>query len=232
MLKAARRLSKQPNMLQRKELLQKAPQLQSTSKERALKCCSNKGSSNGRDMFILSHTCSGAVCRLLSGHLPKELTSAASSMPAPPAQELRGDKGVPVGPHDSWRAGSDNKAHICAVLAGSTTAETPIPAIPRISIWAQSLQSASQLTKDPKMPPNHTTSYTQGQMSSGHLPPLWAGGHPHTGGSSHHSNPLPQQTLSPVPLQGTPQASQDQFGLRDRMRAGTSPLPPAHGAAG
>lgn len=62
-------------------------------------------------MLVLSHMRSGAVCRLLSGHLPEEPTSAASPTPAPTAQEPRGDKGVPVGPHDSWRTGSDNKAH-------------------------------------------------------------------------------------------------------------------------
>ena len=111
MLKAAGRLSKQPDVLQREEVLQKGPRLQSTSKERALKCWSNKGSSNARDMFVLSHTRSGAVCRLLAGHLPKEPTSAASPTPASTAQEPRGDEGVPVGPHDSRRAGSDNKAH-------------------------------------------------------------------------------------------------------------------------
>lgn len=111
LLKAAGRLSKQPDMLQREEVLQKAPRLQSTSKERALQRCSNKGSSNARDVFVLSHTRSGAVRRLLSGLLPQEPTSAASPTPAATAQEPRGDKGVPVGPRASWRAGSDNKAH-------------------------------------------------------------------------------------------------------------------------
>lgn len=122
--------------------------------------------------------------------------------------------------------------NIWAVLAGPMTAETAIPAVPRISVRAQSLQSASQLTKDPKTPPNHTTSYAQGQTSSGHVPPPRVGGRPRAGGSGRRSNPLPQRTLSPVPLRGTPQAGQDQFGLQDRMRAGTSPLPPALRAAG
>lgn len=112
-------------MLQREEVLQKAPRLQSTSKERAPKCCSNKGSLNARDMFVLSHARSGAVCRL-----PKEPPSAARPAPASTAQELRGDKGVPVGPRGQLESRL-RQQDIWTELVASTAAKTPDSCHPR-----------------------------------------------------------------------------------------------------
>lgn len=56
------------------------------------------------------------------------------------------------------------------------------------------LQTAPQVSKDPKMPPNHGTSYARGQTSWGHVP---AGERPHAGGSGYGSKPLPPGTPSP-----------------------------------
>jgi len=101
LLKAAGRLSKQPDVLQREEVLQKAPQLQSTSKERAFKCWSNKDSSNARDMFVPSHTrwgCLQAAQGTDLGGQPLACTNGS---------------GAERGPGCPWvpKTGSDNKPH-------------------------------------------------------------------------------------------------------------------------
>lgn len=230
LLQAAGRPSKQRDVLPREEVLQRAPRLQSTSKEPALKCRGNKGSSNAGDALGPGRTRSGAPGR----PLPKEPTSAATPTPAARAQGLRGDMGVPVGPQDSRRAGSGNKAHREHLgSAGRTRSRRnsrPCHARdlhpgsePALNITAE--QRPQNATKPQDFPRAGTD--TPGVRTTA------AGGR--TSPRRRKRSPLQPTSPAdavPVLLRGSPQGSQDQFGLRDRMGAGTSPLPPAPGAAG